>query len=667
MREIVDKQASFFHTIKSKKNRFLVAKRLEKAVFCKYNFPLYACVDLEALDLAQGVLRKFGAADAEKIDLPIGDGGAVVRVRYAAEVRVQVLVGEGEEFLGRVDLRHDGVTGRIVLSDALVHDDLRDAALGAEKRLDLLGVDVLSVREDDEILRPAREDEPARLVEASDVPRAEVALRVEGVGGLLRHPVITEHDVLALDADFPVALGIGVGDLQGKTGERKADGARGIELIAIAGDERGALGDAVAVDDIDAVVVKGPDKLGAEGRAARNDDAEVPSEGGEDLSEQKGAEVDMKLPQKGRDPPRAADDAGELLSLDDGADLRVEGLDVEGDENEKIGTLDLHLPRDIAKPRGHIDVHSARKGGKEADGHAVGMVRGEGHDRLSVREDQAPSRECVGQHSALREHDALSLPRRARGEGDERHGKGIGRVGKIETAPRAIFFLDQRGDASLSFLLHKELLHIDAPELLFKLRVEKGVGACRRGDRSVQLLRAPFAVEGDHDGADALDREEEAHPIVGRRADDGDMRALHSFFTERAGERGDVLAEGAVGDANGVLIGRRLAIGDRRGGLIAGRKGADKGRNVVRGGQVVVFGISVRKFLHDFSPWGNAWLRECRGMCEAPFSFVGGHRSIAERAAIGAIRDPSRKAPRRHPRRGAKAPRARRIRKGCSG
>ena len=70
-----------FYTAKAQKIAFSWQSRREKAIFCKYNFPLYACIDLEALNLAQGVLREFGAADAEKIDLPIGDGSAVVRVR----------------------------------------------------------------------------------------------------------------------------------------------------------------------------------------------------------------------------------------------------------------------------------------------------------------------------------------------------------------------------------------------------------------------------------------------------------------------------------------------------------------------------------------------------------------------------------------------------------
>ena len=243
-------------------------------------------IQLEAHDLAQGVLGEVLLADLQDGDLLVGHRRLVVGIDVGLEVCLRV--GNAvllHVVLVREDLSDDGVVRDAAAALALVDDDILHAGDGDQLVLDLLGVDVLAVREDDEVLLAAGDVEDVVLVQLAIVAGAEVAVVVEGVLGGSLVLVVAQHDVRASDADLALAVLVGVANHDGVDIEHGADTAPHHAAAAVDGDDGRALGDAVAVEGRDADGLEEGEDLGVDGRAARDDHLHLAAEGCADGAE----------------------------------------------------------------------------------------------------------------------------------------------------------------------------------------------------------------------------------------------------------------------------------------------------------------------------------------------------------------------------------------------
>ena len=150
------------------------------------------------------------------------------------------------------------------------NDDLGDIRDALNIILDLLGVNVLAVGEDDEVLLTSRDDELTALVDGTVVAGVEFSVD-EDLCGLLGVLVVAEHDRITLDCDLAQTVLVHIlnGDID--AGKRNACRFKIIEIVAVCGYERRAFGDAVAVYQCDSDAVEELTDLGADGCAAADD------------------------------------------------------------------------------------------------------------------------------------------------------------------------------------------------------------------------------------------------------------------------------------------------------------------------------------------------------------------------------------------------------------
>src|SRR5205085_7616410 len=74
----------------------------------------------------------------------------------------------------------------------------------AERVLDVLGIDLEAVRQDDPILRPTAEDQPSVAIQMPDVTGVIPAVRVDRLGGCLRVAPVTLEEGGATEEDLAV-------------------------------------------------------------------------------------------------------------------------------------------------------------------------------------------------------------------------------------------------------------------------------------------------------------------------------------------------------------------------------------------------------------------------------------------------------------------------------
>ncbi len=168
--------------------------------------------------------------------------------------------------------------GKAGLAPTLVRnaDDgcLGDCVVLVENVLDLGRVDVLAAG-DDHVLRPADDPVVALLVACCDVAGQEPAVR-EGGGGCLVVLPVTGEDVRAADDELSLGgaveqvarLGIAERDVDVRVGLAGVAPLARRVLGREAEDVRRSLGQAVALDDLDAALVPGLQERLRHGRAA---------------------------------------------------------------------------------------------------------------------------------------------------------------------------------------------------------------------------------------------------------------------------------------------------------------------------------------------------------------------------------------------------------------
>ena len=136
-----------------------IPKQKKRLSLCGRQSLFYQCrsvdrhIELKSHDLAKCVLGELGIANLENADLLVRNCGAVVVVN----VLLQMCLDIGDVVLLDIlvigiDLGNDCVVLHTSLALTLVNDDVDDTGSCNELVFNLLGVNVLTVGEDDEVL-----------------------------------------------------------------------------------------------------------------------------------------------------------------------------------------------------------------------------------------------------------------------------------------------------------------------------------------------------------------------------------------------------------------------------------------------------------------------------------------------------------------------------------
>ncbi len=147
------------------------------------------------------------------------------------------------------------------------------AGVQAEDRLDVLGVDLLPVRQGQHVLLPAAEDEETLGRDLAEVAGVVPAVGVDDRGGRRRVVPVAEEPVLAASEDLAV-----VGDPHLDPGDRLADRARAVAAGPGEGDHRPHLGGAIALEDVDPHLHPALGQVHLHGRGTDSDRVEAPAD-----------------------------------------------------------------------------------------------------------------------------------------------------------------------------------------------------------------------------------------------------------------------------------------------------------------------------------------------------------------------------------------------------
>ena len=538
-------------------------------------------IDLESCDLAEGVLGEGCGSDLENTDLLIGNGGLVVLVDKGLDMSLYVLnavcldivlVGE--------DLGDDRVVRETSLALTLVNNDVENAGGGNESVFDLLGIYVLAVREDDEVLLTSRDEEDAVLALLAVVTGAEEAVLGECLCGLLGIIVVAEHYVRTLDADLALAVLIGIENEDLIAVKGSTDTALNVIERAVYRNDGGALCDAVAVESGDAHCGEEIDDLGVDGCAARDDHLDLAAECRADLREDLLAEVDTDLAHTVAELDHTLDELFLALVLDVRPDLAVEGLKIEGNENEMLGLLLAELLSDIAKTARDEDLGADDGVTYDHNRGSEGVVGRKNADGLVAKVDIGDYRCHIRKDSVLRKHNALALARGSRCENEKRESIGIDLcviVGIGICLKLRLARTHRCAEASLGLPCSKiyglclELYFGgDVFCLFLYVLIAEEEGGAGFGGCICKVRRLPFRIKGDENAADRENGKVGEHPVIAELTDDSAMLAGASHSGKLACERANVIAEigkldlsdlGLGGAAEGVrdLVGVRLA------------------------------------------------------------------------------------------------------------
>ena len=365
-----------------------------------------------------------------------------------------------------------------------IDDDFLDVRDVLDVIFDLLGVDVLAVCEDDDVLLAARDDELSALVHRAVVAGGEPAVLGQDLRGRLGLLVIAEHDDVALHADLADALGRDVVKAELDAGQDAADGVPVVEIVAVRGDEGRAFGDAVAVDEVDADRVEEFADLGTDGRAAAHDLAQVAAEVLMDGLEEFLPHVDADLTETVARLDEPTERAGLARFLGGLPDLAVEDLGERGNEVDVIRLVGVEVLQNEAEVLVDADRRVVVQGYEQPRDRLVGVVIGEdgeagfvdGRDLQAVIDD--------GDEVVLGEHDAL------------RHARG---AGGVDDHLEIVFPADVR--VVLVVALVEERMAVRD-----EVAVGDEAGILAEVVRAAVLLRFQIVVDHAHEELDAGER-----------------------------------------------------------------------------------------------------------------------------------------------------------------
>ena len=206
-------------------------------------------IDLESHDLTEGILGELLGTHLEYGYLLIRYCGEVVLVDVLLEVGVDILDAVlGDVVLVGINLGNDSIVLHASLALSLVNNDVDNAGNRDELCLNLLGVNILTVGEDDEVLLTAGNVDLTVLAELTVVAGLEVSVLGYSVSSCLLVLVVAEHYVATLNPDLTLAVFVRLVDLDlvYVTSGTYATGDNVVRMVAR--DDGCALGNAVAVE-----------------------------------------------------------------------------------------------------------------------------------------------------------------------------------------------------------------------------------------------------------------------------------------------------------------------------------------------------------------------------------------------------------------------------------
>ena len=333
--------------------------------------------------------------------------------------------------------------------------------------LDVLGVDVRAVREDDHVLRAAAQRQEAVGVELAEIAGVVPAVDQAGTGRLFVLPVAGE-DVRAAHEDLAVLR-----DPDLDTRQRHADGRHVLLVEPIEGHARRALGRPVPLEDVDAHVLPAVAEGGIERRPARDDVTELTAELAVYGREQDAAQPHRQL-------LRPDVELLEDLALPAGIDLAFDRV---VEEAQRLRHQEHHRHAEIAErpeddrrlPARRVCDRRAREERRREPSHLFEHVReGEQREHPLFRAEREHLERSfrVREDVPVREHRALRVAGGPRGEDDlheivardvghrERHtsaravGKLLDEVDRQAELPRLGLGLLRRDDRGRTRPLH---------------------------------------------------------------------------------------------------------------------------------------------------------------------------------------------------------------------
>ena len=164
--------------------------------------------------------------------------------------------------------------------------------------LDLFGIDVLAVAEDDDVFLATGDKQIAAGVEIAEIAGMQPAIFEYGGGGVRPVPVALHHD-RALDGNFAdggsaIFAGLGIDNLSFHAGQRRSDGTDDVVMGQCGEGCAGGFGQTVGLQDVDAEGVEVVSDLRIEARAAGDQVAHAVAEGAVQLAEEDPAGVEAR-------------------------------------------------------------------------------------------------------------------------------------------------------------------------------------------------------------------------------------------------------------------------------------------------------------------------------------------------------------------------------------
>ena len=148
-----------------------------------------------------------------------------------------------------------------------------------------------------QVLLASRDHQLTLLGQTAVVTRVEPAVLLQNLLGEVGALVVAQHNGVAAHADLAVAVLVDVVKLDLHAGERHADRTGIVHALHVYADKRRALGNTVAVVDVNADRLKEIGQLGTQGRAAANDLAEIAAKGLQHRAKERAALINADLAQ----------------------------------------------------------------------------------------------------------------------------------------------------------------------------------------------------------------------------------------------------------------------------------------------------------------------------------------------------------------------------------
>ena len=169
-------------------------------------------------------------------------------------------------------------------------------------RLDLFGIDILSVGEHDDFLAPSSDKEIAAGIEITEIARVEPAVAQHFGRRLGPLPISLHHD-RAANGNFAYGLGAIFGgfridDFAFNAGEWRPDRPKYDVAGRIKKRAAGGFCEAIRIENVDAKTIKIARNGRIEARSSSNQIAHVAAKSGVNLSEEEFASVDSDAPQR---------------------------------------------------------------------------------------------------------------------------------------------------------------------------------------------------------------------------------------------------------------------------------------------------------------------------------------------------------------------------------